>query len=196
MSYYARPRFRFYPREIADIAIALVFLILALSMLMGGYTNFWSLIPLSSLAVLTGFFLHEMAHKYMAFRYGFPAAFKAWYLGLFIALASALMHFLFAAPGAVVVYGMPSKRENGIISAAGPSMNIALGFALISSLFFVPYSIGVMMWYVAYFNFFLAFFNLLPIPTMDGSKILRWNPAIYIALMILSIAGIAVVYIL
>lgn len=196
MTYYAKPKFRFYPREIVDIIIALGVLILSLSILMGSYSHFVSMLPLSALAVLTGFFLHEMAHKYMAFKYGFPAAFKAWYLGLGIALASAFVGFLFAAPGAVMVYGYPSKRENGIISAAGPTTNIVLGFILIGMLPFVPYNSGVVFWYVAYFNFFLAFFNLLPIPQMDGLKVIHWNSGIYAILMILSIVGIVLSYIL
>ncbi len=192
---YIRPRFRFYGKEIVDMSAAIVILIISMSILMAHSTNFLNLIPLSALAVITGFFMHELAHKYMAFRYGFPAAFRAWYMGLFIALASAFVGFLFAAPGAVMVYGMPSKRERGIISAAGPSTNIVLGTALLATLPFVSYDFGIKLWYVAYFNFFLAFFNLLPIPTMDGLKILSWNMKIYLLLMICSIFGIVITYI-
>ncbi|NPA75877.1 MAG: site-2 protease family protein [Euryarchaeota archaeon] len=194
MIYYARPKFRFYPKEIIDIIIAVGALIFAMSLIMGG-SHFVSYLPVATLAVLTGFFIHEMAHKYMAFYYGFIAAFQAWYTGLFIAIVSAFVGFLFAAPGAVVVYGMPPKRENGIISAAGPTMNLILGFSLFAASFFVPLSVAGVLFYVAYFNFFLAFFNLLPIGPMDGTKIIRWNIGVYFGLLIPSIFGVAFPYI-
>ncbi len=195
MRYYHRARFKIYPREIFDILVALAVLIFSLSVIMGGgIEHFTSYLIVSSLAVITGFFLHEMSHKYMAFRYGFPAAFQAWYIGLGIALFSAFMGFLFAAPGAVMVYGYPSKRENGIISAAGPSTNIILGFSLLAAGYLFP-QFSFALWYVAYFNFFLAFFNLLPIPPMDGTKIIPWNIKAYILLMVGSITGIALFYI-
>ncbi len=193
--YYLRPRFRFYPREVRDILLAVAILILAFSLVMGGIAHFVEFIPVATLAVLTGFFLHEMAHKYMAFRYGFPAAFQAWFIGLVIALAMSPLGFLFAAPGAVVIHGMPSKRENGIISAVGPLTNLVLGFSLLSVALFSPPGLVFYLVYVAYFNVFLAFFNLLPIPPMDGTKILAWNPVVYAILLIASLGGMAVFYI-
>jgi Zn-dependent protease len=161
---------------------------------MGGIYSFVAFLPVSALAVFTGFLLHEMAHKYMAFRYGYPAAFQAWFQGLLIALAMSLIGFLFAAPGAVMVYGMPGRRENGIISAAGPATNLVVGFALLVLSIFVSPATFVLS-YVAYFNFFLAFFNLLPIPPMDGTKILSWNVAVYAILLVGAIGGIAYFYI-
>ncbi len=186
-------KFRFYTKEIIDILAALGVLIVSMAFILGG-REFIHYLPVAALAVITGFFIHEMAHKYMAFRYGYPAAFRAWYTGLLIALVSSLVGFLFAAPGAVMVYGMPTKRENGIISAAGPIVNITLGFTLIVLIFFVPAGVGAWLFYVAYFNFFLAFFNLLPIPPMDGTKIITWKPVLYAVLMAVSIAGVTMPY--
>ncbi len=194
--YYLRPKFRFYPREIRDIMIALAMLILAFSLVMGGVNHFLSYVPVATLAVLTGFFLHEMAHKYMAFRYGYPAAFQAWFIGLFIALAMSPLGFLFAAPGAVMIHGMPSRRENGIISAVGPLTNLVLGFSLLALALFVPLGFVFYLVYVSYFNIFLAFFNLLPFPPMDGTKILAWSPVVYAILLVVSIGGVAIFYIL
>ncbi len=190
MTYYYRQRFRFYPTEIRDITIAIAVLIFAFSLVMGGVRHFYMYIPISAISVLTGFFLHEMAHKYLAFRFGFPAAFRAWFQGLAIAILTSFFGFLFAAPGAVVVYGYPSKRENGIISAAGPITNITVGVTLLFLSVFTMPPYSYILQYVAYFNLFLAFFNLLPIPPMDGTKIISWNPGVYALLLVISIGGI------
>ncbi len=193
---YLRPKFRFYPQEIVDLSIAVVILTLSMDILLSGgsFKLMLFILPVALLAVLTGFLMHEMFHKYFAFRFGYPAAFRAWYIGLFIALFSSFFGFLFAAPGAVVVHGFPTKRENGIISAAGPVSNIVVGFALLSTFFLVHGFLGLIFLYIAMFNFFLAFFNLLPFPPMDGLKILSWNLAVYVILLILSIAGLGLTY--
>ena len=193
--------FRFYPEEKRDIALALLILTFAFYILISRYLLFHGIINLldlltAFLAVLIAFFLHEMAHKYVAFKYGYPAAFRAWKMGLLIAFLSSFMGFLFAAPGAVYVYGFPSKDENGKISAAGPITNIIAGFSLLGAAFIMPFHyLFAMFAYIASLNFFLAFFNLLPIGPMDGVKILNWNIYIYIVLLVLSIAGFASFYI-
>ena len=196
MRIYIRPRFRFYPQEIADLAVAVVILTVSMDLLLSGihFSLLLFLFPVALLAVLTGFLMHEMLHKYFAFRFGYPAAFRAWYTGLLIALFSSFFGFLFAAPGAVVVHGFPTRRENGIISAAGPLSNITVGFVLLSISFLIHGFFGFILLYVALFNFFLAFFNLLPFPPMDGLKILSWNAIIYAALLALSVGGLIISY--
>ncbi|MEM4240313.1 MAG: hypothetical protein QXK08_03925, partial [Candidatus Woesearchaeota archaeon] len=36
-------------------------------------------------------------------------------------------------------------------------------------------------------NFFLGFFNMLPLPGIDGSKVLAWNKAVYVIVFLVSI---------
>jgi len=89
--------------------------------------------------------------------------------------------FVFAAPGAVVIYtafrdghgvrqvGLTAK-QNAFISAAGPAMNIMI------ALLFLPIAgQNVFFSTVVYINSFLALFNLLPFPPLDGSKIIWYN---------------------
>ena len=196
MRFYARPKFRFYPEEIIDLSIAIIILTFSMGILLGGLHISLLLftLPIGFLAVITGFLTHEMFHKYFAFKFGYPAAFKAWYVGLLIALFSSFFGFLFAAPGAVMVHGFPTKRENGIISAAGPASNIIMGFTLFAVFIFIHGFAGLILLYIASFNFFLAFFNLLPIPPLDGLKIFSWNAGVYAFLLILSIAGLILFY--
>ncbi|MCD6275941.1 MAG: site-2 protease family protein [Thermoplasmata archaeon] len=202
MSIYIRPRFRFYPGELREIGIALLVLTISFFILISPLpfrlpspmvALYYILISLT--AVLTAFFVHEMSHKFIAIKFGYPAAFRKWNLGLIIALLSSFFGIIFAAPGAVYIYGYPSRRENGIISSAGPASNIIIGFIFLFLSFVTKNFIALLFFrYIAQLNFFLSFFNLLPIPPMDGLKVLTWRIEIYISLMILSIAGLAIGY--
>ncbi len=204
MSYYPqplRPSFKFYPGEIRDLFLSILVLTLAFTFYITGFPfavpplhYFLYALIISFLAIVFSFFLHEMAHKYVALRYGYPAAFRKWDMGLLLALLISFFGIIFAAPGAVYIYGFPTLKENGRISAAGPIANIVVGFSLMSFKF-ISSPFSFIFVYIAALNFFIAFFNLLPIGPMDGVKIIRWSLPLYILLMLLSLGGLALTYI-
>ena len=132
--------------------------------------------------VLVSFFLHEMGHKFVAQKAGLWSEYRMFPLGLGLTLLISFTGFLFAAPGAVMIAGPMDDRTNGRISIAGPIVNIAfsaVGFAgcvlLNGNVLVVPFFL------LASLNASLAVFNLIPIPPLDGSKLLKWNIAIWIA---------------
>ena len=133
-----------------------------------------------------GFILHELAHKYTAQRFGCFAVYRAWLPGLAIAIGLALItngRFVFAAPGAVYIGGKHiSTKENGMISAAGPLVNIVLGFLFLT---FAggPGWVGMIGTWGAFVNFFLALFNMIPFPPLDGSKVIQWNIIVWALLI-------------
>ena len=113
-----------------------------------------------------------------------------WIGGLIFALVTAFaVGFVFVAPGAVYIHGNYIKNsENGKISLAGPATNIILALLFLSIPMFFQNSLLVGIGILgATVNSFLAFFNLIPFSMLDGAKIFRWNPVIWIAIM-----GIAV----
>jgi Zn-dependent protease len=137
-------------------------------------------------AVVTGFLLHEIGHKLVAQRYGCWAEFRAWPMGLMLAVLSGFMGFLFAAPGAVYIRGYLTKEQNGIVSAAGHGTNIVVASFLLPVLIFIidPTSlIGGLVWMICYLNVFLGGFNMIPFPPLDGSKIIKWNPIIWVGIL-------------
>ncbi len=142
--------------------------------------------PIALFSVGLAFVLHELGHKWAAQRYGCIAEYRMWTGGLLLALVLAVVsggHFVFAAPGAVYVYKeYISRRENGIISLAGPMVNLGLAvffFLLLKiinphSLFGAIASVGL------YVNVFLGMFNMLPIYPLDGSKVFYWRSDVWL----------------
>ena len=140
-----------------------------------------------------GFLFHELAHKGVAQRFGYHAEFRMWKMGLVIAVAAALLSFgkfFFFAPGAVYTstYKTPNPNEEGLISAAGPAANIALAglFYLLAAGPGHADIWGLVGEFGFRVNLWLAAFNLIPFPPLDGVKILRWNKAAYTALAVIS----------
>ncbi|MFZ3382660.1 MAG: hypothetical protein WA144_01920, partial [Candidatus Methanoperedens sp.] len=91
---------------------------------------------------------------------------------------------LFAAPGAVMIYGgNVGRRENGRISLAGPLSNLILGMAffLLLSEQGILYEIGR---YGVIVNIALALFNMIPFSIFDGRKVWEWNKPVYLLVVI------------
>ncbi len=141
--------------------------------------------------------LHEVAHGYVAEKLGDPTARLAGRLTLnplshIDPFGSVILPLLLAIPalfGApTMIFGWakpvpynPHNLKNpdqgaALIALAGPLTNISiavifglllrLAIAHTASQFFLPLAL------IVYVNLLLAFFNLIPIPPLDGSKLL------------------------
>ena len=139
-----------------------------------------------------GFICHELSHKFVAQKLGFRAEFRLWQTGLIIALICAFISlfspigFLFAAPGAVYILSYTSRREGGLISLTGPSANIILALIFYAIAIHSSGLTQLIGTYGMVINLWLAAFNLLPIPPLDGSKIFAWNIPVWAMLMVIS----------
>ncbi len=141
----------------------------------------------SFVSVGSGFITHELAHRYVAMRFGAHAEYRAWQTGLIFAAVSALMGFIFAAPGAVYIYGQRiGLRENGIISAAGPATNIGVALLFLGLVMFMGNGsvFALILVWAAQINFFLAAFNLIPFSPLDGYKVFIWNKALWFVMIL------------
>lgn len=140
----------------------------------------------SAFVVLAGFLLHELGHKFVAQRYGAWAEFRVYPLGLILAVMMSFLGVLFAAPGAVYISGRVTKKQNGLISLAGPIVNLAIGGAFLMAWLFFPIAgtaTGYVVQLIAVVSLFLAGFNLIPISPLDGYKVAVWNIPIYVAMV-------------
>ena len=177
-----------YSREREDIAVAFVILTLSFFIAMLSDNGFKVSAPeaallalMSALAVATAFFLHEMAHRFVARSYGGTAFFKLWSFGLIFAFITSFFGFIFAAPGAVNIGGIYRKDQFGKSALAGPSTNLVVGSILVFSDLFIPMApiLHTILGFVGGLNLYFGVFNLLPIPPLDGQKVMAWNIRIF-----------------
>jgi Zn-dependent protease len=184
----------FSSRELQDLAIAWIALGVAFAIFFAGGGNRavsmllgrGLIVPLlvSLLTAGLGFLLHELAHKVVAVRFDQIAEFRADYGMLFIAVVSAMVGFLFAAPGAVHHRGRITAREHGLIALAGPVTN-----GLLAVVFAPIYVVGLLLGSPILsliggrgiaINLFLAAFNLIPFGALDGRTVLDWSKAVFV----------------
>jgi Zn-dependent protease len=183
--------YEFSSRELRDLLVAWLALGVAFAIFFaGGGPTLVTLGPgvvlLFGVSLLTAgvaFLLHELAHKIVAVNYGQVAEFRADYSMLFLAVMSAMLGFIFAAPGAVHHRGYLSEREHGHIAIAGPVINLVLAVV------FVPVylgGVGLNLWLLVLLgqlgiivNLFLAAFNLVPFGSLDGKTVIAWSKPVW-----------------
>ncbi|ELZ60825.1 MULTISPECIES: SpoIVFB-type metallopeptidase [unclassified Haloferax] len=191
----------FSSRELRDLLVAWVALGLAFAIFFAGGGNrtiqlltngsFGLALVVSLLTAGVGFLLHEVAHKVVAVRFNQVAEFRADYGMLAVAIMSALVGFIFAAPGAVYHRGVLTEREHGLIALAGPVTNLLLlvafapvlvvGVLVGSDVIRLVGSRGLII------NAFLAAFNMLPLGSLDGKTVQSWSTPVFAGVLVLSI---------
>lgn len=163
---------------IAWLAIALAFTII---LRRGYYISPFIIFGISAVTVGFAFILHELAHKVVAQRYGAWSEFRMEPTMLLVAILTAFMGFIFAAPGAVMIFSpYLTREENGKIAVAGPMMNVALALLFFALVSLIPTGIvGLIGKFGMMINAWLATFNLIPFGVLDGRKVLAWDGRVY-----------------
>jgi len=170
--------------EVKDIIIS----ILAITFIFS-YPRF-ELFLLYLITIVIAFAFHELAHKFVAEKFHCATSYEMWPTGLLLGLTFMFFGIKILVPGAVVIkpykfgrWGFRVTRltvpEMGIISLAGPIVN--LFFAIIFSL--IPGSVAL---FISQINAQLAFFNMLPIPPLDGSKVVQWKGWIWFLFILIA----------
>jgi len=193
--------------ELVDIIKAWLAISLAFAFALGGFSlasgrvyevfslPFLIYFLISLFTAGLGFLFHELAHKFAAQKYGCVAEFRAFDQMLYIAVGLAVaVGFIFAAPGAVMIHGQVTRKENGIISLSGPLTNFILGLFFLGLIFslksynHLPVLVSsiklIDVWKIGFqINLWLGLFNLIPFGNFDGIKILHWNRYIWLGMV-------------
>lgn len=140
---------------------------------------------LVAIPLLYSIIIHELAHGWVAYKMGDPTA--KWLGRLTLdprkhidpigTLALFLIGFGWAKPVPVNFDNLRDERKGLIfVSSAGIVANIILAFLSLLLLRVVQPAPGtpvfLLFYYAAQINIMLAAFNLIPIPPLDGSKVL------------------------
>lgn len=151
--------------------------------------------------VVSAFVVHEAGHRTVSRRIGCSARFSidlpsvvftslvAILQNTWLILFSRGLPFVIALPGYVLsICGLVSRWSEGLISLAGPAANIVVATVLV---LLRPLT-GLSTWaealdIVARVNISLALFNLIPIPPLDGFKIVRWNILVWLLIVMTSL---------
>lgn len=143
------------------------------------------------IALISALTLHEFAHAWAGDRLGDDTARKhgrltlnpASHIDPFTTLALPILLILLHSP---VIFGAArpvpfnpwavryQKWGVALVAAAGPLMNLALAIFFAMWLRFIPVSVSIIPLFISIISVNIAFavFNLIPIPPLDGSRIL------------------------
>lgn len=154
---------------------------------MGGGAGFWTELLYNLIyaipALLITMTIHEMAHGYMAYWMGDYTARAEGrlslnplrHLDIFGTLMILFVGFGWAKPVPINMRNFKHEKLGLVlVSLAGPLVNILLGTICYFAFYLmpqVPYLTGFLA-YLSQLNILIAIFNLIPIPPLDGSKIL------------------------
>ena len=146
------------------------------------------------LALIISIILHEMAHGYAANALGDPTArlqgrltanplvhidlLGSIIIPAFLFFTQAGILFGWAKPVPYNPYNLSNQKwGEALVAAAGPATNLLLalifsGIIRASAVLDISDTFIQASWYIVYINILLALFNMLPVPPLDGSKIL------------------------
>ncbi|MFA5828307.1 MAG: site-2 protease family protein [Candidatus Shapirobacteria bacterium] len=131
----------------------------------------------SFIALIIAITIHEFSHAFMADRLGDPTPRSHGRLSLnplnhldpIGTLMMLVAHFGWGKPVPIDAYNFSHpKRDEMLVALAGPASNLIL-----ASILAIVYNAtgSSVVYIIALINIYLAIFNLLPVPPLDGSKI-------------------------
>jgi hypothetical protein len=142
--------------------------------------------------------LHDMTHRYLAWRYKAVTEYKFWGLGTLAMFATALLFgTVYAIPARTVINNADriGGKQQAIIFFAGPAVSFALAilFLLVTPLGGTFRTVGLLGFSM---NLLSAAYSLMPFDPMDGNKLYRWKKLFWalIFLPLLAIYLLSAIY--
>lgn len=135
----------------------------------------WDDFKFAILVAAPGIILHELAHKFTAMSFGLHSVFEIWPLGLGIGVLLKVFGsgFILLAPGYVTIPAT-TAFQSMVIAFAGPFINLVLwlGAGYLLKRPHLPRTQTLFLILTQHINKWLFIFNMIPLPPLDGSKVL------------------------
>ncbi len=213
----ARRRKRFSRTEIRDLTIATMLVALVGLALLGrpngifGAINLilayfiptgqaWIILGIVTIFVST-FMVHELAHKFVAQRYGMWSEFRMLQTGYFLSAMAILFSIPIFGTGVVYTSGGRTIEEDGKSNLAGPLSNFIMALVMLSTALLLSVSWGVvpggvmlLLTYGIEVNAFIGLFNMIPFQPFDGATVRAWSDRVWLLMLIGLISMLIVAY--
>lgn len=155
----------------------------------GDFSSALIVLLYSLLGVMVAMTVHEWAHAFAAYKLGDPTAKNLGRMSLdpikhmdpIGTICLVLFGFGWARPVMVNPRNLKNyRRDDAIISLAGPIMNLLTAFLFLGIYFLVLFTFGItneivlnILNYIISINLGLGIFNLIPIPPLDGFHVIN-----------------------
>jgi Zn-dependent protease len=207
-----RRRKRFSEREMRDLSIASILVILVGISALGAGGGIIFAIPFLIEVVLLGlwwipaaivviflltFLVHELAHKFAAQHYGMWSEFRMLPQGYILSALAILVGIPIFGTGVVLSSGARNQEEDSKVNLAGPLVNLVLAVVFATAILVigivsgVPLPPSLELQYLVFIlrqgiilNGMLGAFNMIPVPPFDGVTVYRWDRTIWVIVMI------------
>jgi Zn-dependent protease len=148
------------------------------------------------IGILIGFISHEYMHRFVSRRYHMASRYTANLLGVLITLVSSVLPIKLLMPGYVKTWTFGPVSRKGVLYSvvAGPLTNIVIATILFIASFFIggSFLIKSFIMGIGWINAYISLFNLLPIPPLDGEKIIRLDLILWIIMFVVSLAYVII----
>ncbi|MFP4423745.1 MAG: hypothetical protein ACLFP2_00780 [Candidatus Woesearchaeota archaeon] len=186
----------FNPAEVRAILLTILFLVIIVA-LNDGRPEFqlgpWlSNLFLMTAIVVVSVLVKQAGYRLVGIHYGFRVEYKLWWYGIIVSLAITLLSggtVWILIPGGIILHHMKIQRLGefrygtnirtlALVSAAGPLFNVlfATGVKSLGMIGFLP---SLVVDKIFLFNLAFAAYSMLPIPPLDGSKVMYDSRLIY-----------------
>ena len=130
--------------------------------------------------------IHDLVHRYMAWRYDTPTEYKFWFLGTGIMFLTAIAFgVVYSSPSRLAIESAEKMtvKQQAIVYGSGPIVSFIL-FAIFLTM--IPFggtaaTIGKLG---ASMNLLTAAYAMMPFAPMDGLKVYRWKKWAWAALFV------------
>ena len=184
----------FTKQEIFDLAVSILVLTIIFFYLQMGS------IEICLVVVMISFLSKVVVNKFIAKKFGCIAVYKIYLLGLISGVVLMFLSIPFTLIGWVDTYPYSygrwgfkvveiSRMEMGLIAVGGILVNF--GLAILFKMLSYKFPVFITFYKI---NVVLTFWNLLPIPKLDGGRIMTWSLLIWTFLFTISLFMMADVF--